>query len=122
MKVDFSVKEHELLVRLKLIERSIKRVLLYVDKGVLEIPENLRGYSLITDLNDIDELCDRNQNYFQMWKETEVVTMEVMKQMIKDGDGGNDTTHIYTDLCTNCDEVVQYTDVFSCCPNCLTSF
>ena len=121
MKVDFSVREHELLVRLKLIERSIKRVLSHVDKGTLELPE-IEGYSLITDLNDIHELCDRNQNYFQMWKETEAVTMEGMKEMIKDDDGGNDTTHIYTDLCSKCDEVVQYTDVFTCCPNCLTSF
>lgn len=60
----------ELLVRLKLIQNSIQRVLHQVDKGTLKIPE-IKGYSLITELNDIDELCDLNQNYFQEWKETQ---------------------------------------------------
>ena len=39
MKVDFPTKEQELLVRLKLIQNSIQRVLHQVDKGTLEIPE-----------------------------------------------------------------------------------
>ena len=121
MKVDFSVREHELLVRLKLIERSINRVLSHVDKGTLELPE-IEGYSLITDLNDIHELCDRNQNYFQMWKETEAVTMEVMKEEEDSVSKDDNITRIYKDLCNKCDEVIEYTDVFSCCPNCLTSF
>tara|TARA_R100000234_G_C4986985_1_gene173766 strand:- start:941 stop:1195 length:255 start_codon:yes stop_codon:yes gene_type:complete len=76
MKVDFSTKEDELLVRLKLIQNSIQRVLNQVDKGTLDIPE-IQGYSLITELNDIDELCDLNQNYFQAWKETEKVAIEL---------------------------------------------
>ena len=121
MKVDFSVREHELLVRLKLIERSIKRVLSHVDKGTLELPE-IEGYSLITDLNDIDELCDLNQDYFKRWKETEAVTMEVMKQEEDSVSKDESITRIYKDLCHKCDEAVEYTDVFSCCPNCLTSF
>ena len=61
-------KEHELLVRLKLIQNSINRVLSHVDKGTLEIPE-IQGYSLLTDLNDIDELCDLNQKDFKKWRE-----------------------------------------------------
>jgi hypothetical protein len=121
MKVDFSVREHELLVRLKLIERSIKRVLSHVDKGTLVIGE-VGGYSLITDLNDIDELCDLYQDYFKRWKETEVVTMEVMKHEEDSVSKDENITRIYKDLCHKCDEVVEYTDVFSCCPNCLTSF
>ena len=76
MKVDFSTKEDELLVRLKLIQNSIQRVLNQVDKGTLDITE-IQGYSLITELNDIDELCDLNQNYFQAWKETEKVAIEL---------------------------------------------
>tara|TARA_Y100001973_G_C5147260_1_gene306095 strand:- start:380 stop:604 length:225 start_codon:yes stop_codon:yes gene_type:complete len=66
----------ELLVRLKLIQNSIQRVLHQVDKGTLKIPE-IQGYSLITELNDIDELCDLNQNYFQAWKETEKVALQL---------------------------------------------
>ena len=31
-------------------------------------------------------------------------------------------TRVYEDMCSKCDEVIEYTDVFSCCPNCLTSF
>ena len=65
----------ELLVRLKLIQNSVQRVLRQVDKGALEIPET-KGYSLITELNDIDELCDLNQNYFQAWKETEKIASQ----------------------------------------------
>ena len=61
-------KEHELLVRLKLIQNSINRVLSHVDKGTLEIPE-IQGYSLLTDLNDIHELCDLNHEDFKKWRE-----------------------------------------------------
>ena len=63
-----TLKENELLVRLKLIQNSINRVLSHVDKGTLEIPE-IQGYSLLTDLNDIEELCDLNQDSFKEWKE-----------------------------------------------------
>ena len=121
MKVDFSVREHELLVRLKLVERSIKRILHHVDKGSIEIPQ-IEGYSLLVDLNDIDELCDLHQDYFKMWKETEKVTMEVMREEEDSVSKDESITRIYTDLCSKCDEVVQYTDVFTCCPTCLTSF
>ena len=121
MKVDFSVREHELLVRLRLVRNSIKRVLSHVDKGRIDIPQ-IDGYSLIVDLNDIEELCDLNQDYFQMWKETEAVTMEVMKEEEDSVSKDDNITRIYKDLCHKCDEVIEYTDVFSCCPNCLTSF
>ena len=78
MKVNFPTKEQELLVRLKLIQNSIRRVLHQVDKGTLEIPK-IKGYSLITELNDIDELCDLNQNYFQEWKETKLENNQLNK-------------------------------------------
>ena len=70
--------EKELLIRLKLIQNSIQRVLHQVDKGTLKIPK-IKGYSLITELNDIDELCDLNQNYFQAWRETELENNQLNK-------------------------------------------
>ncbi len=121
MKVDFSVREHELLVRLRLVHNSINRILSHVDKGRIEIPQ-IEGYSLLVDLNDIEELCDLNQDYFKMWKETERVTMEVMKQEEDIVSKDENITRIYKDLCSKCNEVVEYTDVFTCCPTCLTSF
>ena len=127
MKVDFSVREHELLVRLRLIERSIKRICDYVDEGLednsLYIPNiPIKGYDLYTSLNDIEELCDLNQDYFKRWKETEVVTMEVMKQEDDSVSKDDSITRIYKDLCHKCNEAVECTDVFTCCPNCLTSY
>ena len=121
MKVDFSVREHELLVRLRLIQRDINKINDYIHRGVIEMP-HVEGYSLPTALNDIEELTDLDDNSFQLWRETEAVTIEVMRETIKNDSGGKETTHVYTDLCHKCDDVVQYTDVFSCCPNCLASF
>ena len=121
---------------------SYRYYVLPKDAYAVEIKTNINSVRILNQIEFAKAIADREtelQNYlkstiFDETREDKVVATDdgifyhaldkydFQYRRLESVSKDDSFTRIYTDLCSKCDEVVQYTDVFTCCPNCLTSF